>query len=324
MAGKLAPLLLFGLLLLAIPSPHSGLAAGPPAVAACDGEKARQAIDHFWKVFQGNDYVRVDAVIRHLALAQGEDPATLTLATFSWRQATSGNTTSAAAPARRCFSRRSPYLALHYLKTVQELDPHRRTGDVFAHFAMTDVGQLQGNRALVEESLEAILGTTRGKDPAFNGFVQGWVFSAMSEKDCRYSEAIEGVLCALDTCAGFRVPRSLPRLGPVLDPPGAACPEGSGLLQYRPGPAQSRSNPHGPRRRPPRKRQPLRRPGWRTEVPGGRRVTRPGRTRTRSNAGWASLDALKCKFRAETGKLDVHGPAMFFQSACACTACHAK
>jgi hypothetical protein len=36
----------------------------------------------------------------------------------------------------------------------------------------------------------------------------------------------------------------------------------------------------------------------------------------------ANLEGVRDKFRADTGKLDVVEPAMFFQSGYACSACH--
>ena len=323
MQGKRCLLiLLLPLLLMPLVRCRSSSAACPPPPGA--PEKACQAIDHFWKVFQGNDYAHVDDIIGHLTVAQGENPQDAAVAfllgsSHLWKFHERGRAKQCAASVGI-----HAHLAVHYLKIVKELDPHRRTIDVFLDLANVDVALLRGDNALLEESFEAIRRDTR-KDPAFNGFVQGWVFSAyMSEKDCLYHEAAEGYLATFDKCAGFRVPRALPRLGPVLfsylklrarkDP---VCYNtdlaphnleatllGLGDTYLKSGNVVKAAMAYRSVKRAPSY------PSWPYKAEVECRLS--------------NMEALKCKFRADSGKLDVHGTAMFLQSACSCTACHAK
>lgn len=214
-------------------------------------------------------------------------------------------------------------MAVHYMQCVQELDPNRRTVDVFLDFAKVDVALVEGDGALLQEGLRGIR-IDACKDPAFNGFVQGWVFSAvMSENDCHYREAIQGYFATFDTCAGFRTPRSFPRLGPVL--------YGYIALRARKDPVcyNTALAPHNMEA---------------TLLGMGDAYVKQGRLgtariayrsakRAPSYSNWlyqeqlecrlANLDALKTKFRAETALLDVSEPAMLFQGSFSCTACHA-
>ena len=323
MQGKLCPLILLTpLLLMPLVASRSSSAACPPLIG--EREKACQAIDHFWKVFQGNDYEHVDDIIGHLTVAQRENPQDATVAfllgsSHLWKFHERGRVNRSATSVGI-----HAHLAVQYLKIVKELDPNRRTIDVFLDLAIVDVALLRDDKAGLEEGFEAIRKDTR-KDPAFNGFVQGWVFSAyMSEKDCRYREAVEGYMATFDKCAGFRVPRALPRLGPVLfsylelrarkDPVcynTCLAPHnleatllGLGDTYLKKGNLVKAGMAYRSVKRAPSY------PSWPYKAEVECRL--------------ANMEALECKFRADTGKLDVHQPAMFLQSACACTACHAK
>ncbi len=321
MAWKLFPPMLLGLCLLLPLAPcHS---SAPPCPPPPDGTNACEAIDHFWKVFQGNDYAHVDEVIGHLTAAQAAHPQDATInfllgGSHLWKFHERGRANRSAASVAP-----HAHLALHHLKIVKELDPNRRTVDVFRDLAIANVALLQGDKALLEESFEAIRSDTR-KDPAFNGFVQGWVFSAlMSHQDCRYPEAIAGYMATFDTCAGFRVPRAIPRVGPILysylalrGRKDSVC-SNSALVPHNLeatflglGDAHLKNG----------------------SIVKARMAYRSVK-RAPSYAAWPYKEQLECrlanlagvrdKFRADTGKLDVIEPAMFLQSSYACTACHA-
>lgn len=294
-----------------------------PSIAVDEGDTC-QVIDHFWSVFQGNDYEQVDDLISELTVAHDEHPDDATVAfllggSHLWKFQERG---------RACLSADSvlPHaeLAVHYLGKVQELDPGRRTVDVFRHFAEADVALVQGDEPFLSQSLSAIR-VDACQDPAFNGFVQGWVFSAvMSEDDCNYPEAIEGYFATFDACAGFRVPRSLPRLGPLLY---------SFLkLQARKDPVcfNTKLAPHN-------LEGTLLGLGDAFVKNGNflkARMAYRSARRAPSYESWpyqdqielrlANLRDLEVKFSSETGQLDVSEPAMFFQSSYACTACHAR
>lgn len=316
-------------LLTTVPCQSGGPACGPCGAPACypldciENQKSRQAAARFWQVFQASEYEQVDDVIAQLTEAHEEDPGQPTLAFLLgachlWKFQERGR---AALPAAAVAL--DAKLAVHYLQAVKELEPDRRTVDVFLDFAKVDVALVEGDRALLQEGLQGIR-KDACQDPAFNGFVQGWVFSAvMSEDDCNYREAIEGYFATIDTCAGFRAPRLFPRLGPVL--------YGYIALRARKDPVcyNTALAPHNMEA---------------TMLGLGDAYVKQGRVETAriayrsakrapSYSNWlyqdelecrlANLDALKVKFRSETAMLDVSEPAMFFQCSFSCTACHA-
>ena len=155
--------------------------------------------------------------------------------------------------------------------------------------------------------------------------IYSWVFSAyMSEKDCRYKESIDGYMATMDACAGFRVPRAFPRLGPVLysylklrGRKDSVCynsdiaPHNLEATLLGLGDAHLKNG----------------------SIAKARMAYRSVR-RAPTYSSWLYKEQLECrlanlegtrdKFRADSGKLDVTEPAMFLQSSFSCTACHAK
>ncbi len=283
----------------------------------------RAAIARFWQVFQGNCYEQVDDVIAQLTAAHAEDSGHPTLtflvgASHLWKFQERGRAGLSAADVLI-----DAKLAVHYLEACKALDPDRRTVQVFLDFANVHVALVEGDQALLNESLQGIR-VDACRDPAFNGFVQGWVFSAvMSETDCHYRESIQGYFATFDTCAGFRAPRAFPRLGPVL--------YGYIALRARKDPVcyNTALAPHNMEA---------------TLLGLGDAYVKQGKLKTAriayrsakrapSYSSWlyqeelecrlANLDELQSKFRSETAMLDVSEPAMFFQCSFSCTACHA-
>ncbi len=74
---------------------------------------------------------------------------------------------------------------------------------------------MQDNSELMNQAIHDFKHNTK-KYPQFHGFVEGWVLTAMLPPDhpC-YDEAVEAYFKTLDSCAGIRVPRLFPKLGPI-------------------------------------------------------------------------------------------------------------
>ncbi len=282
-----------------------------------------EAISRFWQVFQGSCYEQVDEVIARLTEAYAEDSQHPTLAfllgaSHLWKFQERGR---AGLPAAAVLI--DAKLAVQYLQACKALHPDRRTVDVFLDFAKVDVALAEGDSEPLNEGLQGIR-IDACKDPAFCGFVQGWVFSAvMSENDCLYHESIQGYFATFDTCAGFRTPRAIPRLGPLL--------YGYIALRARKDPVcyNTALAPHN-------MEATLLGLGdayVKQGKLGSARIAYRSVKRAPSYSSWLyqdqlecrleNLDALKDKFRAETAMLDVSEPAMFFQCSYSCTACHA-
>jgi hypothetical protein len=213
---------------------------------------------------------------------------------------------------------------LRFSEKAQQLDPSIRLNPGFIAVDKAILGFLDGQPALVEEGFDGIRQNTRN-DPHFQGFVQGWVFSAMmSERDPHYHEAIDGYFATMDSCANFHVPRRLPRVGPVIlsyvafkarkdlvcynntvaphNMEGTLL--GLGDTYLKQGDVlQARMAYKSVRRCPSY-------PTWPYKEQLDTRL--------------ANLDMLGNKYRADTGKFDVREPAMHFQSSYSCTGCHAN
>lgn len=320
----LALVLLVGPWTVSAPSAHAParLPRGLP-VSTCS-DRALQATTHFWHIFHGNDYNRLDEVIAELTAAYQEQPndainTRLLGMSHMWKFLERGR---AGLTAKQVEG--NAILSIKYCQEAVALDPSHRLTPGFIEGTKAALGVLQGDAALTEEGFEGIRRNTR-QDPNLHGFVQGWVFSAlMSERDCRYPEAIEGYFATIDGCAGFRAPRMLPRMGPIMycyvafrarkDPvcynndiaphnmEGTILGLGDAYLKQGKI-AQARMSYQSVQRAPSYRCWPYQR---------------------QLEARLANLEATKCAFRAQTGTLDVSEPAMFFLSTYACTACHAR
>lgn len=305
------------------------LRSTPPTITKADplpkqSERAQRAGLLFWEAFHGNDYCKIDAVIAELAAAYQETPCdpvltTLLGAAHNWKF-----------QERRRVCRSAADFRDHLVVSVQlfersaKLDPRNRIVPGLAVAAKATLGVLDNNKALVDQAYDEMKKNTKA-DVVVHGFVEGWVMSAlMQHDDPRYGDNLEWFFLGFDKCAGIRVPRLLPIVPRIalawLSIRGLAdnvcyntdvAPHnleatlmGLGDVFLKQGRvAQARMSYNSVKRCP-------------------------------NYAGWVykdqlehrlkNLETLRDKFRADTGKLDVAEPAMFFQSAFACTGCHAK
>jgi hypothetical protein len=287
-------------------------------------ERTRQATVHFWEAMHANDYGQVDDVIADLTAASVECPedptvALLLASSHDWKFQERGRGGMSAHDAEP-----HALLGIQWCQRALELNPRNRALPGLRDALKAAVGTLHGDRALVEESFQGMRENTR-KDPRFQGFVQDWVFSTLlSERDCRYREAYDATFAGFDSCAGFRVPRSIPYLprfiylwllvrsekeplcyntnvaphvleGTLLALGDTFLKDGKltqACLAYK-GIKKCPNYPSWP---------------YRQEL----------------EVRLDNLEVLRDKFRCDTGKLDVPPPAMLFQSMISCTVCHAR
>jgi hypothetical protein len=287
-------------------------------------ERARQATQHFWDAIHANDFAHVDDVIADLTAAEVESPEDPTVAlllgsSHDWKFQERGRAGLSAADAE-------PHvlLGIEFCQKGLELNPRNRALPGLRDALKAAVGTLHGDRALVEESFQGIRENTR-RDPRFQGFVQDWVFSTLlSECDCRYHEAAEGAFAGFDSCAGFRVPRSIPYLPRVVYLWLIVRSEKEPIC-YNTDVA-----PHNLEGTLLALGDTFLKQGKLTQAC----LAYKGIKRCPNYPSWPykqeldvrldNLETLRDKFRADTGKLDVCQPAMLFQSTISCTVCHAR
>jgi hypothetical protein len=332
LASRIARLLLLFVLLLlplALLSGNKPLYATTPVLPravpiSLSSEQARQASQYFWDAFHGNDYDRVDDVIAHLTAAYAEYPDDPTLAmllgmSHYWKFQERGRASLKVAEVLPHLE-----LALRHLQKAQELNPRDRIVPGFVEGGKATLGLLTGDAALEEEGLRGLRRVGR-LDATAQGFTIGLVYSAvLSERDCRYAEGIEGFFTNMDGCAHFPIPRHFPyaprpiyhwlalqarkdpvcynndivphnfeglglALGDAFLKEGKMC---QAALAYK----SIKDSPNYCR--------------W------------PYKSQLETRL--KNMEALKCKFRAETAQFDVPEPALFLQSSYSCTACHAR
>ena len=284
---------------------------------------AKQAAGYFWNIFQIGDYANVDHALHLLQSAHEADPNDVRLAELTglcgfWKVAEHGRIglpSQATAP-----------LAIHslnILSNAQALDPHNVLTPAFTSTAKFELGAIQRNQPLMTQAMREL---QRNTDlyPKFHGFVEGWVLTAMLHPDhpC-YDGAVDAYFATLDSCAGIRVPRIFPKVGPI----------GLALVAKQAKNATECYNsnyaPHNLEG---------------TLLGLGDALLKRGDLREAKivyksipNIGnykhWpykhvlnhrlANLKTLQRKFVVDSGCTDVREPAMLYQSCISCAACHA-
>jgi hypothetical protein len=287
-------------------------------------DRAQVAGRLFWETFHGNDYCKVDAVIAELTAAYEASPEDrilpgLLAGAHAWKALEHRRACRSAAELRD-----HAVLSMCLFERGARLNPDNRLLPGLAEGMRAAVGVLDGNKPLVEQAFANIRRNTK-IDPNVHGFVQGWVFSPLlDDSDSRYPEAIQGYFAAMDSCAGIRVPRAFPYV-PRLAMLWLEIRGRKDTVCYN-----TDVSPHNLEG---------------TLLGLGDAYLKQGKlTRARlvyesikncpSYATWSYKDRLavrlenpekmRDKFRADSGKLDVAEPAMFFQSSFACTGCHAR
>jgi hypothetical protein len=296
-----------------------------PETISHASDKACKASQFFWEAFHGNDYARIDEVLAALAAADAECPddpilTWLLAASNTWKFLERGRAHLTAEQVKV-----HAVASLHLCQKAEKLDPSRRIIPSFTELGKVVVGHLDGNAALLEEGFQGLRRLTR-EDPKLQGFVQGWVFSALwCENHPCWNDNIESQFATIDSCTGFRAPRMFPRIGPVLynyvghraarhgDP---YCYNNDIVPHNMEGAFLALGDTYLKKGQITQARMAYksieRCPNYPSFVYKDVVATR-----------LANLEVLRDKFRTDTGKFDVCEPAMFFQSSYACTACHA-
>ena len=100
--------------------------------------------------------------------------------------------------------------AVSYLTKAQQLDPGDRILPGFLVTAQFIQARASHDQAAEDAAYQALLANTKAY-PQFQGFVQGWVLTAMYPADSpRFADGINGYYASLNACVGFAVSRNDP------------------------------------------------------------------------------------------------------------------
>ena len=287
-------------------------------------EQARQATTRFWKVFHANDYNGAAQVIKELTAAWEADPqdavvARLLGACHGWKFMERGRAKLTAGQVIG-----DGVACLQFLDKAAALDRHNRVVPSIMVCGNVAKARMLGDSKLLAESF-ALLEENTKRDPIMNGFVQGWVFSAMLDHDDkRYQEGIDAFFATLDHSTGFAVPRRFPGVNPLINT----------LLALRARHDSAGYNsaiaPHNLEGTYLGLGDALLKQGKITDARRAYQSVKDSpnyqtwKYQNVLDARLARMEELRDRFRTQSGKLDVAEPAMFFQSSFACCACHAN
>ncbi len=282
-----------------------------------------QAADNFWRVFQCADYGASDQALSMLMQAQAADPEDshlvelVGLCSF-WK---------VVEHARGGLDSRSVHpLAVQSLQYVEEAgrrDPGNRLIPGFISSARYQLGAMNCDQGAMNQAICEFNKNTQFY-PQFHGFVQGWVLTAMLPPDHpEYDGAVEAYFKTLDSCAGIRVPRIFPKVGPI----------GLAVLAKRSATEtvcyDTNIAPHNVEGTLLGLGDALLKKGKQRQA----RIVYESIMQVPNYVHWPykellmhrinNMDMLQKKFVADSGCLNVVEPAMMFQSTICCTGCHA-
>lgn len=288
-----------------------------------NNEQSRQAAQVFWTAFQSADYASSDQALAMLTQASAADPGDTHLVALTglcsfWKVVEHNR---ACIPSQQLHGLAQQSLA--YVEEAGRREPSNRLTPGFISSARYQLGAMQCNTAMKQQATCELQRNTEIY-PQFHGFVEGWVLTAMLPPDHpAYEEAVEAYFATLDSCAGIRVPRSFPKIGPI----------GLSILAKRSEKETVCYNtniaPHNVEG---------------TMLGLGDALVKQGKLRQAKMAyesipkipayvNWpfketlahriANMEALQKKWVADSGCVDAVEPAMLFQSSMACTCCHA-
>jgi len=189
------------------------------------GGGSAAAIERFWAVYHGNDYAAIPSVQLQLQAAVRRDPDNPALyallgASHFWhfgefardpnatRQSLQADITSAIQLFRKAFD--LDYYGTHLPGYVNDDHLPGYLGITLAH-----LGQISGAAGTVAEA-DRVLDFSVYQFPEFNNFNRWAAHNSDSKDSATYHKALDSLWQALDACAGTRLDRSNPDLGPYL------------------------------------------------------------------------------------------------------------
>ncbi len=169
----------------------------------------------FWTAFQTADYASSDHALSLLSQASAADPSDnhlieLTGLCSFWKVVEHGR---AGIPAQQLTGLAQQSLA--YVEEAARREPQNRLIPGFISSAKYQAGAMTCNVDMMRQAMCELQHNTEVY-PQFHGFVEGWVLTAMLPPNHpAYEQAVEAYFKTLDSCAGIRVPRSFPKIGPI-------------------------------------------------------------------------------------------------------------
>ena len=285
--------------------------------------QAMQAAQVFWTAFQTADYASSDHALSLLTQASAADPSDNHLVELTglcsfWKVVEHGR---GGIPSQQLNGLAQQSLA--YVEEAGRREPHNRLIPGFVSSAKYQTGAMTCDPQMMQQAICELQHNTEVY-PQFHGFVEGWVLTAMlPPTHPAYEQAVEAYFKTLDSCAGIRVPRSFPKIGPI----------GLSILAKKSANETVCYNtniaPHNVEG---------------TMLGLGDALVKQGKLRQAKMAyesipkipayvNWPfkealanrlqNMETLQQKWVAESGCVDVAEPAMLFQSTMACTCCHA-
>ena len=133
----------------------------------------------------------------------------------------------------------------HTLKKRGRREPSNRLTPGFISSARYQLGAMQCNTAMKQQATCEL--PTQHRDLSTVSWLRGRLGADRYAPPDHpaYEEAVEAYFATLDSCAGIRVPRSFPKIGPIGCRSLQAIREGNGLLQHEHCAAQRRRNHAG-------------------------------------------------------------------------------
>jgi len=180
-----------------------------------------QALDAsvmFWHALQGDHYDDLPAAIAALDAAVAVHPnfsklnmlAGMAYAWLYFGQFSPEADGLRGQPAYEALLAQAIPRAVSYLAQARQLDPGDRILPGFLTAMQFIQARVNHDQAAEDAAYNALLANTKAY-PQFQGFVQGWVLTAMYPADSpRFADGINGYFATLDACVGFKVSQDNP------------------------------------------------------------------------------------------------------------------
>jgi hypothetical protein len=199
--------------------------AGRPGGDDDSPGSSEAAIEHFWKVYHGNDYSQIPQVQEQLQQAIQLDPRNPTLhallgAAHFWHIGEAARDPDVRDPALaqdmpEAVAEFGQALNLDYY--ARHLPGHINDDHLPGYLGITTVhlGQMPNNPALIAKG-DQTLDFAAYQFPEFNNFNRWAAHNTDPRDSASYRKALDSLWQGLDACAGTRVDRTNPDLKPYL------------------------------------------------------------------------------------------------------------
>lgn len=197
------------------PAPEIIYAPLPASLTAPAGADASVM---FWHALQGDHYENLPAAITALEAVENSQPndphVNMLLGMgYAWLyfgQYSPGAEEVQNQPGYPAMLSQAGSQAIRYLTRAQQLAPNDRILPGFLATAQFLQARENHDQAAEDAAYETLLANTKAY-PQFQGFVQGWVLTAMYPADSpRFADGMDGYYASLDACVGFKVSRNDP------------------------------------------------------------------------------------------------------------------